>query len=154
MRGRPRFAGPGKRRSSQVYGLKMEHLTTSESERNASWEATMRRMKQRVNSALVQHPVVWWIKRIAKYLWKFAIRVKSAPTNDWIAQSTKWQPEMIEDASCEFLPYRTISCPRLKWDDQIRKFCRIHFNSCWHNVPIEAFSDRMNAFIEYYSLRV
>ena len=51
-------------------------------------------------------------------------------------------------------PHRCVSCPRLKWDDEIRKLCRIHFDACWHDVSIEAFSARMDDFVNYYSSRV
>ena len=54
-----------------------------------TWESTMRRMNYRVDRALVQRPVMWWTQRIAKYIWKFAVRVKNATPNNWFAQNIK-----------------------------------------------------------------
>ena len=95
-----------------------------------AWDVTMRRMKIRVDRALLQRPTMWWTQRLAKYIWQFAVRVKTSPSESWLAQSTMWKPEMIDDDSCAFLPNRCRGCPRLKWDDSIRKFCRIYFNKC------------------------
>lgn len=47
--------------------------------KNEPWEDTMRRMKDRVACALQQHLVMPWKKRIGQYLWKFILRVGSAP---------------------------------------------------------------------------
>ena len=113
----------------------------------------MRRMKDRVNSAVVQYPVLWWT-RMAKYLWEFAARVKSASYDTWLAQTSKWKPEVIDDVSCEYVPHRSVGCPRLKWDDEIRNICLIHFDACWHDVSIETFSARLEDFVTYYSSRV
>ena len=115
------------------------------------WEITMRRMKHRVNRALVQRPTMWWTQRLAKYIWNFAVRVKSASDDTWLAQSTKWKPDIIDDVSCAFLPNRCRGVPRLKWDDSIRKFCRIYFNCCWCDVPMAFFTARSDEFIKYFS---
>ena len=96
-----------------------------------AWEVTMRRMKLRVANALAQYPIMWWTLRIAKCLWKFAVRVKQAPSESWICQTTTWKPQVIEDAQCEYIPYRSVGHPRAKWDDVLNRFCRIHFNSDW-----------------------
>ena len=89
---------------------------------NELWEVTMRRMKHRVNQALHQYPVVWWTRRLATYLWKFAVRVKKPPPDCWINQSCGWEPNLIEDAACEYSPYRDVGRPRLKWDDILNRF--------------------------------
>ena len=115
------------------------------------WEVTMRRMKMRVKNALLQYPIMWWTSRIAKHLWKFATRVKSAPFDSWISQTTKWKPQVIEDANCEYLPYRCIGRPYAKWDDVLNRFCHIHFNLDWQEVSIEAFSAYMDDFIEFHN---
>ena len=81
------------------------------------WETTMRRMKHRVDQALRQYPVVWWTRRLADYLWKFAVRVKLSPREPWIVQCCKWEPNLIEDASCEFSPHRDVGRSSLRWDD-------------------------------------
>ena len=61
---------------------------------------------------------------------------------------------MIDDAHCEYFLHRCVGRPRLQWDDEISKFCRIHFNACWHIVPIEVFASRMDDFVDYYNSRV
>ena len=43
-----------------------------------AWDVTVHRMKDRVEDALLRHPVMLWKERIAKYLWKFIVRVKKA----------------------------------------------------------------------------
>ena len=77
--------------------------------------------------------------------------MKSSPHESWIAQCCKWEPNLIEDASCEFSPYRDVGRPSLRWDDVLNRFCRIHFNLCWKSVPIELFNDRMEAFVIFYN---
>ena len=117
-----------------------------------SWEVTMRRMKLRVENGLAQHPIMWWNRRIAKYLWKFALRVKTSPVDSLLSQSTAWEPKMIDDAFCEIVPYRSSGRRRRRWDDDVANFCRIHFNASWLSVPIEAFSASIDAFIEFCDL--
>ena len=58
---------------------------------------------------------------------------------------------MIDDASCAFSPNRCRGAPRLKWDDAIRHFCRMHFNCCWHDVPVGLFIARRDAFMKHFS---
>ena len=111
----------------------------------------MHRMKYRVNQALQQYPVAWWTRRLATYLWKFAIRVKTSLPECWIAQSCEWEPNLIEDAFCEFSPYRDVGRPRLKWDDVLNRFCRIHFNVGWKSVPVASFYNRMQDFVNFYN---
>ena len=41
------------------------------------WDITMRRMKVRVDRALDKYPIMLWKKRIATYLWKYILRIKS-----------------------------------------------------------------------------
>lgn len=50
-----------------------------------SWEATMHRMKDRVEDALKKHPVMLWRRRIGIHLWKYVLRIKAAPSESWIS---------------------------------------------------------------------
>ena len=111
----------------------------------------MRRMKYRANRVLVQRPNMWWTQRFAKYIWNFAVRLKNASDDIWFAQSTKQKPDITDDVSCAFLPNRGRGVPRLKWDDSIRKFCRIYFNCCWCDVPMALFTARSDDFMKYFS---
>ena len=119
---------------------------------NESWDVTMRKMKVRVETVLSQHPIMWWNKRIAKYLWNFALRVKTSRVDSLLVQSTAWEPHMIDDDSCEIVPYRNSGRPRRRWDDSVADFCRIYFNAAWLNVPTETFSASIDAFIEFCDL--
>ena len=119
---------------------------------NESWEVTLRRMKVRVETALAQHLIMWWHKRIAKYLWNFALRVKTSPADSLLFQSIAWEPQMIDDDSCEIVPYRNSGRPRRRWDDSVANFCRIYFNASRLNVPTETFSASIDAFIEFCDL--
>ena len=58
---------------------------------------------------------------------------------------------MIEDASCEYSPYREVGRPRLKWDDILNRFCRIHFNLCWQEVSIGSFNGSLEQFVDFYN---
>ena len=58
---------------------------------------------------------------------------------------------MIEDAQCEYIPYRSVGHPRAKWDDVLNRFCRIHFNLDWQEASIEAFSASMDEFITFHN---
>ena len=116
-----------------------------------SWEDTMRRMKERVNRGLQKYPMKWWTRRLGTYLWKFAVRVKLSLPDQWITQSSEWEPKMIEDASCEYSPYRAVGRPCLRWDDILNRICRIHFNSCWQDVPIVTFNTCLDQFVSFYN---
>ena len=105
----------------------------------------------RVHRALHEHPIKWWTERLASNLWNYALRVKSSPLDLWIVQSCEWEPNLIEDASCEFNAHREVGRPCLKWDDILNKFCHIHFNSCWQDVPIELFNSGMDEFVNFYN---
>ena len=115
------------------------------------WEDTMHRMKERVNRGLRQHPVKWWTQRLGTYLWQFAVRVKASLPDSWIVQSSEWEPNLIEDASCEYHPYRRVGRPYLKWDDVLNRFCGSYFNSRWQEVPIASFNECLVQFVEFYN---
>jgi hypothetical protein len=115
-----------------------------------AWDVTMHRMKDRVEDALLRHPVMLWKERIAKYLWKFIVRVKKAPCDQWISLSSKWFPNGCEDESSEFYAYRVRGRPYLKWDDVVSRFCQIRFNQSWQNVPLDVFCNSADDFISFF----
>jgi hypothetical protein len=114
------------------------------------WETTMRRMKGRVDDALLKYPMQMWKERIAKYLWNFILRVKSAPFDEWISQSSKWFPNECEDESSEFVAYRVRGRPYSKWDDVVTKFYREHYQKSWQNMPLDIFRTSSKKFINYF----
>ena len=117
---------------------------------NEPWEETMRRMKDRVSCALQQYPVMPWKKRIGKALWKFILRVKTAPENSWIQQSSMWAPNEMNDDASDFLPYRCRGRPCLKWDSVVREFCLLHYGESWQKLSIDILSRCTEAFVEYF----
>ena len=90
-----------------------------------------------------------WKRRIGKYLWKFFLRIKSAPINSWIWQSSIWKPSEVDDNASDFYPYRSVGRPRLKWDSAVRKFCELHHNESWQNLSIDVSSHSTDAFEQY-----
>ena len=69
---------------------------------NEPWDVTMRRMKLRVERALVTYPIIWWKTRIAKYLWKSILCVQTAPDTSWIKLASNWEPNECEDTFNEY----------------------------------------------------
>ena len=120
--------------------------------RDEPWEYTMRRMRNRVENALQQYAVMPWKKRIGKYLWKFILRVKGAPNEAWIHQSSTWAPNEINDDASEYVPYRCRGRPLLKWDTVVNHFCTMHHNESWQNLSINILSRPTEAFEEYFIL--
>ena len=115
-----------------------------------TWEVTMRRMKYRVQRALQQHPLTPWRRKIAKYLWKLVLRIKTSPSESWINESSEWAPNEIDDVSCDYFPYRCRGRPCLKWDSVVRKFCAFQHNQSWQNLSIDVWNNSMDAFIRYF----
>ena len=70
------------------------------------WETTMRRMKDRVDRALLQRPIMGWATRIGKALWKLILRIKEAPHESWINKLSMWTPNELEDVYNDFIPHR------------------------------------------------
>ena len=70
--------------------------------KDEEWEETMRRMKHRVDRALQQYPFIPWRRRIAKYLWKVVLRVKTLLNESWINEASDWDPNECDDPSSEY----------------------------------------------------
>ena len=66
----------------------------------------MRRMSMRVEDVLKLCEVKLWSTRLAETQWKFVGRLKSLPLTSWQSRAALWQPEKVEDESCEYLPNR------------------------------------------------
>ena len=115
-----------------------------------AWELIMRRMKDRVNRALEKYPIIQWKRRIAKYLWKYVLRLKTTSNELWINEASNWDPNECDDPSSEYFPHRCVGRPNLRWDDAVRSFCRLYFNEMWQKMSIRVLSFSMNDFVEYY----
>ena len=118
------------------------------------WETTMHRMKIRVQRALQQYSVKPWSARIAAYLWKMVLRIKLAGSESWINESSMWIPSEIEDAFSQYVPYRYIGRPTLKWDSVVNSFCNMHHHDSWQNLSIDILNRSMDAFVQYFCNRV
>ena len=114
------------------------------------WEDTMRRMKHRVEYGLSKYRIKAWNERLAIYLWKFALRVKAAPDSSWMSQSSNWAPNLIEDASSEYVANRCRGRPNLRWDSAVDQFCHLHFNFSWQKVSIHVLSSSQDRFVQFF----
>ena len=117
---------------------------------NEPWDMTMRRMKTQVERALEKYPIVFWKRRIAKYLWKFMLRIKAAPNNSWIQLASNWEPRECNDEFSEYVAHRVRGRPNLRWDDAVNSFCRVHFNEVWQNMSLGVLESSTESFIAYF----
>ena len=85
-----------------------------------------------------------------KYLWNFVLRVKSAPFDEWISQSSTWFPNECEDESGELVAYRVRGRPYSKWDDDVGKCYREYYQKSWQNMPLDIFRRSSKNFIDYF----
>ena len=97
------------------------------------WSDTMRRMRRKVDTALMAHPVKDWSEQHLRSQFRFACRVASRG-GDWPARLSRWHPgESVAGA------YRSRGRPPLRWDDRLSQFASERFNSAsWP----DAFTDR------------
>ena len=95
------------------------------------WVDTMRRMSMKVDTALLQSKMQMWSTRLAVTQWKFVGRLKTLPVESWPNRAANWQPQEVEDLSCEFVPHRVRGHPFTRWDDRVTKFSRQHFGQKW-----------------------
>ena len=111
------------------------------------WEDTMRRMKGRVDNALGQSKLKTWSLRLAEIQWKFVARLKQLPAISWPSQAAFWQPQLIDDPSCDFIPHRERGRPCTRWDDEILNFSWWHFGQKWQDVPHLSFLRALPEFL-------
>ena len=78
------------------------------------WDQTMRRMGTRVNNAVVQSKMKTWSTRLLETQWKFVGRLMQLPRTSWPSQAAFWEPQIISDPACEFVPHRERGRPYTK----------------------------------------
>ena len=78
------------------------------------------------------------------------MRIKAAPSDSWIAQSSMWVPSESEDPYSEYVAYRCRGRPCLKWDSCVRKYCFLRFNVSWQNLSIDVLRNSMDDFVHYF----
>ena len=113
-------------------------------------ENTMRRMTTRVNSAVNQSKMKEWSTRLAESLWNFVACLKMLPVTSWPSRAAFWQPQNIDDPSCEFLPHRRCGRPCTRWDDRVSNFSWKHFGKKWEDVPNLNFVRALPNFVSSY----
>ena len=107
-------------------------------------------MTLRADRALLIYPIMTWKKRIARYLWKFILRIKKAPDESWIKQASNWEPNECEDEFSEYVAHRCRGRPNMRWDDSVNRFCRLHFDESWRNLSIGVLDASTDDFVEYF----
>ena len=110
----------------------------------------MRRMKLRVARALGSCAIMPWKNRLAKYLWKFILRVKNARSESWIKLASEWQPNECDDAFNEYLAHRDRGRPTLRWDDAVNRFCRLHYHESWQELSVRILESSIDQFIDFF----
>ena len=108
-------------------------------------------MKLRVDRALQQRPIVAWRERIAKSLWKMVLRVKEAPSESWIHETSMWEVNECDDPYSEFVPNRSRGRICLQWDSSVNKFCHLTHNDSWQNLSIIILNRCTDDFVKFLS---
>ena len=65
----------------------------------------------------------------------------------WQSRAAFWQPQEVEDESCEYLPNRLRGHPLSKWDDRVSRFTWNHFGKRWQDVPHAEFFGALEKFV-------
>jgi len=96
------------------------------------WSDTMRRMRRKVESALLSFPVADWSAQFLRNQFRFARRV-AVRFSDWPFRVSQWQPG-LSVAGAE----RSRGRPQLRWDNRLSCFALSKFDSSnW----LDAFSN-------------
>ena len=107
----------------------------------------MQRMKVRVDNEVGQSKMITWSMRLAETQWKFVGRLKQLPTTSWPSQVAFWQPYLIDDPSCDFIPHRGRGRPCIRWDDEVSNFSWWYFGQRWQDVPHLSFWRALPEFL-------
>jgi len=77
------------------------------------WSDTMRRMKQRLEHALAQHPIPNWSEAVVQRKQVLLTRVLLKPDDHWTKLCVHWRP------GSELGAKRSVGRPRLRWDSAL-----------------------------------
>ena len=111
------------------------------------WNLTMRRISMKVQDALKLGKVKLWSIRLAEMQWKYLGRIKNLSLTSWQSRAAFWQPQEVEDESCEYLPNRVRGRPLSRWDDRVSRFSWNHFGKRWQDVPHADFFGALEKFV-------
>ena len=92
-----------------------------------SWQDTMRRMRERVNTAERQYKCHEWSQCFARRQWRYAIHLLTSDSSHWVKWMAKYLWSAKDDEYSDFVPHRIQGRPYLRWDDTIQKCCNHHY---------------------------
>ena len=91
-----------------------------------SWRDTMKRMIDRLNAAHELYPWQVWSMRFARDQWRIVHHPITGPYLVWARTLSKYNSNPHTDPVTAHSPfYRSPRHPRMRWDDNIHRFCRI-----------------------------
>ena len=119
------------------------------------WIDTMRRMKKRLETSQSYYYCVPWAEKYARAQWRFINHLKMQSKDHWSRKLSSFSFASVEDPISEYIPYRGVGRPRLRWDDHIRNFCASYWpqfaNMHWMNIletiNITQYEDAFVSFI-------
>ena len=83
------------------------------------WETVMHNMKSKMNTAMHQFFVRPWDVRIIGARVKNFERIQLMDDYRWEKLSMQWDPNVVDDESQEYVPYRNVGRPILRWTDPV-----------------------------------
>ena len=88
-----------------------------------SWEATMSRMKRRLEHGQMLYYCEPWSIRFARAQWRYINHILHGPLLLWARTLCKYNWNPHRDHAADALPHRGQGRPRMRWDDNIHRFC-------------------------------
>ena len=86
------------------------------------WQDTMRRMKQKVESALTLFPIADWSAQLARLQFRLVCRF-SKRGDEWPMRASKWYPPATDARA-----HRNRGRPVVRWDDCLNRFVKQHLD--------------------------
>ena len=122
---------------------------------NEPWEETMRRMNRRLEFGQKLHFSQPWSISYARAQWRYALHVACGSNELWSQRLVQYNCTAKVDPKSPHLPYRTRGHPCMRWDDNIRKFCWMnwqtrfgrHWSDAFSNVDAQTFEDEYVIFL-------
>ena len=96
------------------------------------WSDTMHRMKQRMDRAAAMHFVQPWSIRLLRNQWSFAHHLSTLDFSSWRSLTLHWIPNLVDDFSLPYTPFRSAGRPQTRWDDNLATFsAQLIVNTHW-----------------------
>ena len=121
-----------------------------------NWQATMHRMKIRIQRAANLHFVAPSEFRVRRDQWRYALHLANSRVK-WLALVTQWQPLQCVDRFAPFVPSRGCGRPRKRWDDEVNAFSRLvfgarHWITEFQQYDSRVYIDLCDAYVAYCNL--